>query len=192
MANGRRQGPAGGGASDHVDRLRAQWAREMPSVDTEGMAVLGRARRLTLMLRRDIEAVFERHGLDAGEFDVLATLRRAGAPFELRPTELYRSLMVSSGGLTARLDRLERAGLVRRAPSSEDGRSLRVRLTAKGRERIEAAFCEDMAVEARALEALGARERAELARLLRKLTLALEPPPDGAPAPDDACEAPGG
>lgn len=191
MANGRRQGAPGGDASDHVDRLRAQWARELPSVDTEGMAVLGRARRLTLMLRRDIEAVFERHGLDAGEFDVLATLRRAGAPFELRPTELYRSLMVSSGGLTARLDRLERAGLVRRAPSSEDGRSLRVRLTAKGRERIEAAFGEDMALEAKVLEALGARERAELARLLRKLTLALEPA-DDAPPPDDEGAPPRG
>lgn len=160
--------------ADHVDRLRGQWARELPDVDTTPMEIVGRARRITLGARRDIEAVFERHGLDAGEFDVIATLRRSGPPYRLRPTELFRSLMISSGGLTDRLARLEAQGLVRRAPSPEDRRSLTVELTDAGRARAEAALREDMAVEAELIAGLGAAERAELARLLRKLALGVE------------------
>jgi len=160
--------------ADHIDRLRAQWAKELPDVDTEAMQIVGRARRITLALRRDIEAVFARHGLDAGEFDVVATLRRSGPPYRLRPTELYKLLMISSGGLTDRLARLEAQGLVRRAPSPDDGRSLIVELTEAGRARAEAALREDMAVELEMISGLTAGERAELARLLRNLALQVE------------------
>lgn len=160
---------------DHIDRLRAQWARELPDLDTGGMEVIGRARRVTLRSRPAIEAVFARHGLDAGEFDVISTLRRSGPPWRLRPTELYRSLMISSGGLTDRLNRLTKAGLIRRPPSPEDGRSLLVELTEAGAALAEAAFREDMAVEAALLAPLTTAERATLADLLRKLDLALEP-----------------
>ncbi len=161
------------GAADHVDRTLAQWAREMPDVEIKGADVLNRARRIVLQSRAAIEANFRRHGLDTGEFDVLATLRRAGAPFALRPTELYKSLMISSGGLTARLDRLEGAGLIRRRPSGADARSVIVELTPAGRRKIEAAFREDMELENRMVEALSDSERAELVRLLRKLTQAM-------------------
>ena len=161
-------------ASDPVDVRRTQWARELPDVDTAGMAVLGRARWIVLRSRPPIEAVFAAHGLDSGEFDVLSTLLRSGPPYRLRPTELYRSLMISSGGLTARLDRLARAGLVRRAAAEGDARSLPVELTTEGRRRAEAAFREDMKVEANLLAALDAREQATLAALLRKLALSLE------------------
>ena len=160
-------------AADHVDTILRQWAREMPDTATDGAAILDRARRITLRVRRDIEAVFDRHGLDTGEFDVLATLRRSGPPYCLRPTELYRSLMISSGGLTDRLQRLDRAGLVRRRAADEDGRSLLVELTDSGRERIEAAFREDMAIENSLVAALEPAERAALAALLRRLALAI-------------------
>ena len=116
-------------AFDHVDRALAQWAREMPDVEIRGADVLNRARRVVLELRAAIEENFRNHGLDTGEFDVLATLRRAGEPYALRPTELYRSLMISSGGLTARLDRLEGAGLIRRRAADDDARSVIVELT---------------------------------------------------------------
>lgn len=159
---------------DHIDHLRAQWERELPAVDTQGMGVLGRARRLTLLVRPDLEAVFARHGIDAGEFDVLASLRRAGEPFELRPTELYQALMISSGGLTARLGRLEQKGHVVRVGSEADARSFLVRLTPKGRRLAERAFTEDMAVEAKALESLSTKERQTLESLLRKLLDSLE------------------
>lgn len=159
---------------DRIDERRAQWAEELPSVDTTGMAILGRARWLTLKVRPSIEAVFAKRGLDAGEFDVLGTLLRNGPPYRLRPTELYRSLMISSGGLTNRLDRLEKAGLIRRGEPEGDGRSLPVELTREGRRRAEAAFREDMKIEAGLLAALTAEEKRALEGLLRKLVLALD------------------
>lgn len=161
-------------ADDHVARLIALRRRESPDVPLDGMEILGRARRLTLLSRPAIEAVFRRHGLDGGEFDVLATLNRSGPPYALRPTELYQSLMISSGGLTDRLNRLERRGHVSREASASDGRSLLVRLTAKGRTVIEKAFAEDMAVEARMLAPLDQRERRTLARLLARLLRGME------------------
>ncbi len=165
--------------ADHVGIRRRQWAEELPDVDTSGMAVLGRGRWVTLLVRPAIEAVFARHGLDTGEFDVLATLLRSGPPYRLRPTELFRSLMVSSGGMTDRLMRLEEAGLIKRAVDPEDARSKLVQLTEPGRRRIEAAFREDMKVETELMAGLSAKEREELARLLAKLALSLtknEPP----------------
>ena len=109
-----------------------QWARELPDLDTEPMAILGRAFRLSNMVRPSIEATFAGFGLDRGEFDVIATLRRSGPPYRLTPTEMYTSLMISSGGLTHRLDRLEKAGLIRREKSPRDGRSMLVALTRRG------------------------------------------------------------
>ena len=163
---------------DHVERRRAQWRRELPDVDTRGAALLGRMRWATLKVRPQIEAVFERHGIDAGEFDVLATLLRCGPPYRLRPTELFQWLMVSSGGITQRLKRLERSALIRRPPDGADGRSLLVELTAKGRRVAEAAFREDMAVEARIVDALDRDEQRQLARLLAKLAASLDDAPD--------------
>lgn len=159
---------------DPIDLRRAQWARELPDLDTQPMDLLGRARRAVLHSRPAIEAVFARHGLDTGEFDVLSTLLRSGPPYALRPTELYRSLMISSGGLTDRLNRLQKAGLISRPPSPEDRRSLLVQLTEEGRARAEAAFREDMAVEAALLAPLSAADRAALAALLRKLAAAVD------------------
>lgn len=164
-----KRGQAARGGEDHVDRLRAQWARELPDLDTEPMAILGRALRLTAMVRPTILAVFERFGIDGGEFDVIATLRRSGPPYRLTPTQMYTSLMISSGGLTHRLDRLEKAGLIRREKSSEDGRSQVVALTKAGIAMAEDAFRIDMAAELEFLQALDPKEREMLARLLRKL-----------------------
>jgi DNA-binding MarR family transcriptional regulator len=154
---------------DGIDQRRAQWARELPDLDTAGMAILGRMRWITLQLRPPIEAIFARHGLDSGEFDVISTLRRAGPPYRLRPTELFRSLMISSGGLTARLERLAKAGLVTREPAPDDARSLLVVLTPRGRALAESAFREDMAFESRVLAALDKGELQALEKLLRKL-----------------------
>ncbi|MEQ1754955.1 MAG: MarR family transcriptional regulator [Micropepsaceae bacterium] len=162
------------GVSDHIDDVYAQWQRDMPEIGTNGARILARARRLTLLVRPEIEAVFKSFELDTGEFDVLATLRRSGAPYALRPTELYRALMISSGGLTDRLDRLKARGLIRRRPSEEDKRSELVELTALGRKKIEAAFVADMAVENRLTAHLSPGEHEELCRLLRKLLLQLE------------------
>ncbi|MCA9548842.1 MAG: MarR family transcriptional regulator [Myxococcales bacterium] len=163
-----------GEPQDGIDARRQQWAAELPDVDTRGMAIIGRMRWLTMQLRPGIEAIFTEHGLDAGEFDVLATLLRAGTPYTLRPTELYQWLMISSGGLTARLKRLEDAGMVKRSSAPDDARSLLVALTTKGKKLAERAFRDDMAHEAKVLSALTKAEQAQLEALLRKLALAVE------------------
>ena len=167
---------------DHVDRLRQQWARELPDLNTEPMAILGRAMRLTNMVRPSIEATFAGYGLDRGEFDVIATLRRSGPPYRLTPTEMYSLLMISSGGLTHRLVRLEKAGLVRREPSPADGRSMLVALTEAGIALAEKAFRKDMASELEFLATLSPKERETLAGLLRKLVAGIE----SKPAQDEA------
>lgn len=160
--------------ADHVERLRGQWARELPDLDTTPMAVLGRAFRLSNLVRPSIETLFAGFDLDRGEFDVLSTLRRSGPPYRLTPTELYRALMISSGGLTHRLVRLEEAGLVRREKAPGDGRSLLVMLTEEGQRKVEAAFRADMANEMRFLGAMAPERLDLLADLLRELLLTLE------------------
>lgn len=159
---------------DRIESRRRQWAEEMPQLDTSGMAVLGRARVITLSVRPHIEEVFEQFGLDTGDFDVLSTLLRSGPPYSLRPTELYRWLMITSGGLTARLARLEKRGLVARTPDADDKRSLLVALTPLGLERARAAVEADMQLEAGLLDGLSSEEQEALARLLGKLALSLE------------------
>lgn len=159
---------------DHVDRLRAQWARELPDLDTEPMGILGRASRLTNLHRISMEETFGKFDLDRGEFDVIATLRRSGPPYRLTPTQIYTSLMISSGGLTHRLDRLEKAGLIRREKSEQDGRSMLVALTDAGITRVEEACRAHVANGFAFLEALDAKERRQLADLLRKLLVGIE------------------
>lgn len=159
---------------DRVERRRRQWAAEMPDLDTTGMAVLGRARVITLNVRPAIEKVFDSFDLDTGDFDVLSTLLRSGPPYRLRPTELFRWLMITSGGLTARLSRLETRGLVERIPDPADRRSLLVTLTAQGLEKARAAIIEDMRTEVELLDGLSDDEQETLAKLLRKLALSLE------------------
>ncbi len=161
--------------NDHVARLIEQRRAVTPDIPLDGMEVLARARRLTLLSRPAIEGVFARFDLDAGEFDVLATLRRLDAD-AVRPTELYRELMISSGGLTDRLRRLEVAGWIDRVDDDEDKRSKRVRLTNKGRYLIDVAFEEDMAVERDLLSALGREQVERLADLLSMLLSAIERP----------------
>lgn len=159
---------------DHADLIHAQWEREAPDIDLSGARILARAGRITIAARKPIDEVFAKHGIDSGEFYVLSALRRAGEPYRLRPTEIFRSLMISSGGLTDRLDRLEKKGLVSRREADEDKRSLLVELTREGKARIEAAFREDMALENRLVAGLTKDEQAELTRLLRKLAIDLD------------------
>ncbi|WP_170971840.1 MarR family winged helix-turn-helix transcriptional regulator [Rhodobacter sp. SY28-1] len=158
---------------DDVDRFIAQRAKESPEVDTAGMAIFGRINRIATRMAPHMEALFARYGLERGEFDVLATLQRSGPPYRLSPTVLYTSLMVSSGGLTHRLKRLEAAGLIRRIPSAEDRRSLIVELTDEGKKVTTAAFAEDMQLESSWLTALTPEERHVLTGLLRKLGFAV-------------------
>ena len=157
-----------------MDDLRLQWAAVRPDIDTAPMGVVGRINRLALLFGDPIGKLMAEHGLERGEFDVLATLRRAGAPHELSPTRLYRSLMLSSGGLTNRLKRLAAKAMIERRPDPNDGRGDLVRLTAAGQEVVDAAFGADMALEADLIARLGDDRLAELDVMLRALCRTVE------------------
>ncbi len=152
---------------DHVSRLMEQWRTERPDLDVSPMALIGRLHRLADRLRDEVVAVYRRYDLGEGEFDVLATLRRQGAPFELAPGELSRHTMVTTGAISKRLDRLEESGLVVRRENSRDGRGRIAALTDAGRRVIDDAFAAHMRNEARLVASLSETERDDLARLLR-------------------------
>lgn len=163
---------------DRVARIQREWARERPDVDVRPQGVIGRLHRLGAYLTEELCVVYRKYGLGEGDFDVLAALRRAGAPFERAPGELAEHTMVTTGAMTKRVDRLERAGLVSRRTSESDGRGRVVALTPQGREVIDRAFSEHMANERRLLAALTEDEAAQLESLLVKWLAATEGPRD--------------
>lgn len=155
---------------DRAELAVSQWARERPELDLLAMAVLGRLGISARMVAKNhLEPLFARHGLGRGEFDVLATLRRSGAPFALTPTRLYEATMVTSGTMTSRLDRLERQGWIRREPDPNDRRGTLVVLTADGRRLIDAAVTAHVENEQRVLACLTRAEQEQLNALLAKL-----------------------
>ncbi|MBK9477143.1 MAG: MarR family transcriptional regulator [Tetrasphaera sp.] len=162
---------------DRVERIQQEWARERPDVDVTPQGVIGRLHRLAQALTVELEAVYAAHGLVEIDFDILCTLRRAGAPYARRPADLARSTMVTTGGISKRLDRLQAQGLVERSkPTQGDGRATQVRLTAEGRRRIDAAFTDHMANERRLLDQLSSAEQESIERALRAWLSHHEPP----------------
>jgi len=162
--------------SDAVDVILAQWRAERPDLDTGPMGLIGRLGRCAAALRAAHEAVFAEFGLNNGEFDVLATLRRSGPPFQLSPTALFSALMITSGTMTHRLQRLEKAGWITRRPAVGDGRSLLVELTPAGFTLIDQAVTAHVANQHRLLAGLSTDDRQALDQGLRGL-LALVPSP---------------
>ena len=160
--------------SDAVDKILAQWQRERPDLDVSPMGIIGRMGRLAKHLERAIRETFSEFSLTVGEFDVLAALRRSGQPYQLSPTELFNTLMVSSGTMTHRIDRLEQAELVKRIPEPSDRRGTRIELTDKGFNIIEKAVEAHVINENRVLSVLEASERKALTQLLRKLLVSFE------------------
>ena len=153
---------------DHVGRILEQWHRERPELDVSPLGVVGRLHRLADTLNVELRALFAEAGLSDGDFDVLASLRRAGEPFALTPTELAGTTMVTSGAVTKRVDRLEAQGWVTRTVAVDDARGRVVALTPVGRELIDDLFPKHVENERRLLAGLTADERATLARLLEK------------------------
>ncbi len=168
-------------AHDRVDEIVEQWGRERPDVDVSGMAVIGRIGRLQRAIGPQLDRVFARHELESWEFDVLATLRRHGPPFQLTPGRLLESTMVTSGAMTNRLDRLEQRGFLTRAKSPNDGRQVLVTLTEAGRRLVDDAVVDHAANELEMLAVLDEREQARLIELLRRLQHGLDARANAAP-----------
>jgi DNA-binding MarR family transcriptional regulator len=162
-------------STDAVARIQDEWRRERPDLDVAPQGVIGRLHRVAARLTDELVAVYDAHGLGEGDFDVLATLRRAGEPYERTPSELAEHTMITTGGMSKRIDRLERAGLVARRASETDGRGRVVALTPRGRETIDSAFTDHIANERRLLDQLTSRDAAELERILTVWLGRLEP-----------------
>lgn len=161
-------------AKDRAKNAVEQWRRERPDIDPSAMETIGRLLQAAKLIERDhLNPIFARFDLQKGEFDVLASLRRSGAPYELTPTALYEALMLSSGAMTSRVDRLEQAGLVERRPDPDDRRGTRVRLLPAGRTLVEQALVVHVQNEEAILSGLTAAERLQLDKLLAKLIVNL-------------------
>ena len=157
---------------DVVDRIVGQWRRERPDIDVSPLELVGRVSRLSRLVDRLVGENFARYEIEAWMFDVMATLRRSGEPFEMTAGQLVKQTMVTTGAMTNRIDRLEQRGLVERV-GAEDRRKVIVRLTSGGRDLVDEVIASHMEVEERLLAGLSNRQRSEVARLLRKILIDL-------------------
>ena len=164
---------------DEVDELSEAWARERPDLDLGALAVFSRISRLARHLDLARREAFTAHGIESWEFDVLAALRRAGAPYELSPGRLLRATLVTSGTMTNRVDRLADRGFVERHPDPDDRRGVIVRLTREGKAAVDGAFTALIEAEKALLAELAATEQKQLAGLLRRLLAPFADPPPG-------------
>lgn len=194
-SRGRRRPPAPERAPDEVDAILEQWQQERPDLDPSPMGIFGRLSRLNTLSKARQSATLAQFDLNLAAFDVLANLRRSGAPFRKSPSELASSSMLTSGGVTFRLDKLEALGLIRRVPSKEDRRAIHAELTAKGLRVIDEVLGAHLATGAAMLDGMSADEVDQLAHLLSRLesSIGRVPPGEGSgqtgfgngAAPDD-------
>lgn len=159
---------------DEVDRIVAAWRHERPDLDVSPMEVLSRVSRLSKQLDKARKVTFHNHGLEVWAFDVLSALRRSGAPYQLSPSRLIGEMMVTSGTMTNRIDRMVTHGLVVRSPDPSDRRVVHVQITALGIEKVDAAISDLVADEAVLLEAVGGEGAQDLGELLKALLVPLE------------------
>lgn len=162
--------------NDVLDELLEDWQRERPEIDTAAMSIVGRIIYLSGLLQIDANKALKPFNIRYTDFDVLATLRRRGDPFEKTPTQLRQSVLITSGAMTACLDRLEKSGFIRRQPDPNDRRGTIVKMTPAGKSLIDAAIVPRFEVAAEVLAALSKTERDKLSTLLKKLTVSHGPP----------------
>jgi len=159
---------------DRAEAAATQWARERPELPMLPVETFGRLLDAAARVIQDhMNPLLAEEGLQVGEFDVLTPLRRSGKPYRLSPTQLYEAALISSGGMTARLDRLERAGLVERHPDPKDRRGKQIALTQKGLAVIEDMIGRMVAMETQMLSVLTPSEQTTLNALLKKLLTGL-------------------
>lgn len=152
---------------DAIDRVLAQWQTERPQLNTLPMGIMGRMMRLSKHLEVAVAEVHKRYGLKMGEFDVLATLLRSGEPYRLTPSELLDSMMLTSGAMTNRLDKLEQKGLVHRLHSIADRRSIEVQLSDDGLDLVNELVIEHVKIQEALVEGLSGAEQEQLTQLLK-------------------------
>ena len=168
---------------DAVDRIVSQWAAVRPDVDVSPIYVVGRVSRLSRLIDRRLTESFARYGIESWMYDVLATLRRSGEPYELSAGDLVRQSMVTTGAITNRIDRLEERGLVERVAAAGDRRKVIVRLTPAGLRLVDEVVLGHVATERELLGGLSPNQQRDLAQLLRRMLLSLGDEADTSGAP---------
>ena len=156
---------------DHIDKIIKQWHQERPDLDVEPMEVIGRIKQLSQYLLREMDKTFFVHGLNGASFDVLATLRRSGAPYGLSPSDLVASTMVTSGTMTNRIDQLVKAGLVERTPNPQDARGFIISLTNEGHVLIDRVLNDHVKTQAQLTAVLTKEDKKSLNSILRKFLI---------------------
>ncbi|EGR0187895.1 MarR family transcriptional regulator [Vibrio cholerae] len=156
--------------NDKVDAILAQWRSVRPDLDCSSMGVVGQLRQTNGIWKTKLDQVFDGFGLSCIEFDILATIRRNDR--EITPTELYQTLMLSSGAISTRIEQLVQRGLVQRVASEQDRRSCKVTLTEQGIELVDQALNAHVANVDGMLSVLTEQERKQLGQLLKKILLA--------------------
>jgi DNA-binding MarR family transcriptional regulator len=159
---------------DGIDTILAQWQKEKPDLDLSAMAIIGRLKRCHALMLPQLDKVFKRHDLSFWEFDVLATLLRSGPPYCLAPTELFSTLMVTSGTMTHRMTQLEKKELIERVANEHDARSKLVKLSKKGEAMISLAVDEHVENELDILSSLDQATQKKLDQSLKTLLITLE------------------
>lgn len=159
---------------DKVDLIIKQWNNERPDLDITAMSLIGRVKRVNEHLAKGMAETFSKHSLNLASFDVLATLRRSGSPFALSPNDLLKTMMVTSGTMTNRIDQLVKAGLVERINNPHDGRGFIISLTEQGREVIDRAVTEHVGTQTRLTSGLSAKEQEKLDALMTKFLASFE------------------
>jgi len=159
---------------DRIDKIIKQWHQERPDLDVEPMEVIGRIKRLSHHFLREMDKTFSVHGLNGASFDVLATIRRSGAPYGLSPSDLMVSTMVTSGTMTNRVDRLVKTGLVERTPNPQDARGFIISLTNEGHILIDRVLDDHVKTQARLTAALSKKDKKNLNLILRKFLIHTE------------------
>ncbi|MDX7998490.1 MarR family transcriptional regulator [Xenorhabdus sp. Reich] len=160
---------------DHVDRLLIQWEQQRPDLDPSSMGVIGRLCRVSKIIEQRLQHAFREHGLSTIEFDILATLRRNNTP--ITPTEMYQSVMLTSGAMSTRIEHMVQRGLIERIANEEDRRSCKVFLTSEGKALIDKAVESHLENQKNILESLTETQQEQLATLLRHWLLANESTP---------------
>ncbi|MBM7365690.1 MarR family winged helix-turn-helix transcriptional regulator [Gordonia hydrophobica] len=154
---------------DAVDDIVGQWGHERPDMDVSALQVFGRLHRAYLLYQTSLSSLFSDYDLNMASFDVLASLRRNGAPYRMTSGELAKTMLVTTGGVTLRVDRLEKAGLVERKRDPDDRRIVYVCLTTTGLSLIDQTASAHFANELRLLQGLDEADQRALSTLLQKL-----------------------
>jgi DNA-binding MarR family transcriptional regulator len=157
--------------SDSVDRIVQAWRKRDPHLDSSTLEITGRLLLCAGYYERTVSTILQPFGLSIADFDVLNTLRRVSDQHGSKPSDMARSSLITTGAMTSRLDRLERAGLIRRTPDPADRRGVLVRLTPRGSKVARQALHELIATNQTFLEPLSGQQRDRIASALKQLIL---------------------